>query len=111
MNYSKINYFDIANGPGIRLSLFVSGCPIHCKGCFNQEAQDFNYGELYTWETEKEIVDFYKNNPQVNGFSLLGGEPFSWEQDFGTLVHLVNTLKKVPIVLPFGFGQDILLKK
>ena len=73
MNYAGIKYFDIANAPGIGLSLFVSGCPHHCEGCFNKEAWDYNFGELYTNETTSSIVECYKNNPQVTSFSLLGG--------------------------------------
>ena len=59
MNYATIKYFDIANGPGVGVSLFVSGCPIHCPGCFNKEAWDFNYGHTYTSKTTDEIVKFF----------------------------------------------------
>ena len=55
MYYGTIKKYDIANGPGVRVSLFVSGCRHHCKGCFNAETWDFRYGQLYTEETEKEI--------------------------------------------------------
>ena len=56
MYYGTIKKYDIANGPGVRVSLFVSGCRHHCKGCFNAETWDFRYGQLYTEETEKEIL-------------------------------------------------------
>ena len=74
MNYADIKYCDVANGEGVRVSLFVSGCTHHCKGCFNSETWDFHYGEPYTEEVEKEILaalspDF------IQGLTVLGGEP------------------------------------
>ena len=57
MNYGEIKKYDIADGPGVRVTLFVSGCRHHCKGCFNAETWDFHYGNLYTEKTEKEILD------------------------------------------------------
>ena len=78
MNYADIKQYDVANGPGIRISLFVSGCTHHCKGCFNREAWDFNYGEKYTWETVHEIEKLLKN-PNVSGLSILGGDPLEPE--------------------------------
>ena len=78
MHYSKILATDIANGPGWRVSLFVSGCRRACKGCFNKEAWDFNYGREFTWETLHEIEEYLKN-PNVSGLSILGGDPFEPE--------------------------------
>ena len=75
MKYAKIKYFDVANGPGVRTSLFVSGCNFGCKGCFNLEAQNFKYGELYTEQTEKDILNSLSNT-SIAGLSLLGGDPF-----------------------------------
>ena len=77
MNYARIKYFDTENAPGIGVSLFVSGYSLYCKGCFNLEAQDYNFGELYTNKTTSTIVEFFKEHPQVKSFSLLGGEPFA----------------------------------
>lgn len=74
MNYATIKYLDIANGPGVRTSLFVSGCNHHCKGCFNQEAQDFNYGKPFTKDVEDEILSTLRN-----GLTILGGEPMEIE--------------------------------
>lgn len=74
MNYAKIKYFDIANGPGIRTSLFVSGCSNHCKGCFNPETWDFNYGKEFTDETIEEILNSIDND-YCAGLSILGGDP------------------------------------
>lgn len=78
MNYSVIRPLDIANGPGIRVSLFVSGCRNHCKGCFNPETWSFTYGQEFTWETVHEIERLV-NNPNVAGLSILGGDPFEPE--------------------------------
>ena len=78
MNYGAIKNLDIANGPGIRVSLFVSGCRNNCPGCFNKEAQDFNYGQKFTNETWLEIKEML-DNPNVAGLSILGGDPFEPE--------------------------------
>ena len=95
MNYSGIKYFDIANAPGVGVSLFVSGCPIHCRGCFNKEAQDYNFGEPYTIETTSTIVEFFKANPQVTSFALLGGEPFAQDVNGrANITHLVQRLRE-----------------
>ena len=75
MNYATIKNLDIANGPGLRVSLFVSGCTHHCKGCFNPEAWDFNYGKPFDEDAENEIFKLLENE-HIRGLSLLGGEPF-----------------------------------
>lgn len=74
MNYGEIKKYDIANGHGIRVSLFVSGCTHHCKNCFNQATWDFNYGKPFTKETEEEILKALKPD-YIAGFTLIGGEP------------------------------------
>lgn len=78
MNYASIKEYDIANGTGVRVSLFVSGCRNHCKGCFNKEAWDFNYGQPYTKETQQYILSQLAF-PYNNGLSILGGDPFEPE--------------------------------
>ena len=75
MNYATIKNLDIANGPGLRVSLFVSGCTHHCKGCFNPEAWDFNYGKPFDEDAENEIFKLLEND-HIRCLSLLGGEPF-----------------------------------
>ena len=75
MNYGEIKSFDIANGEGVRVSLFVSGCTHHCKNCFNKETWDFNFGKPFTKEVEDSIIEMLSSN-YIDGFSLLGGEPF-----------------------------------
>ena len=78
MNYATIKFNDIANGSGIRTSLFVSGCTHRCKGCFNSEAWDFNYGKPFTKEVEDSIIKSLDSD-FIDGLSLLGGEPFEPE--------------------------------
>ncbi|MCQ2556038.1 MAG: anaerobic ribonucleoside-triphosphate reductase activating protein [Clostridia bacterium] len=74
MHYGNIKYFDIANGEGVRTSLFVSGCTHHCKECFNPETWAFDYGKEFDEQAEKEILESLKPD-YVNGLTLLGGEP------------------------------------
>ena len=74
MNYASIKNCDVANGEGIRISLFVSGCTHHCKNCFNQEAWDFNYGNKFDEAAQQQIIDLLKPS-YIQGLSLLGGEP------------------------------------
>lgn len=97
MNYSQLIACDTANGEGVRTSLFVSGCTNHCPGCFNQEAQDFNYGKLYTQDTENILLDCIKQ-PYISGLSILGGDPLC-QDDAGlialnSLAHKVHSLGK-----------------
>ena len=75
MNYGEIKKYDIADGEGVRVSLFVSGCTHHCKGCFNAETWDFNFGKPFTEETEKELLEALEP-AYITGLTLLGGEPF-----------------------------------
>lgn len=84
MNYATIKKNDIANGTGVRVSLFVSGCRHHCKNCFNREAWDFQYGFPYTAAVEQEILDAIDHS-YVAGLSLLGGEPFEPENQEAVL--------------------------
>lgn len=92
MNYGNIKFHDIANGEGIRTSLFVSGCTNHCPGCFNQEAQDYNYGQPYTPETEQTILE-QVSKPYIAGLSILGGDPMC-QNNIGLtcLIELVNAV-------------------
>lgn len=91
MNYIGLSKYDTANGPGVRVSLFVSGCTVHCKGCFNQESWDFAAGKTFTDETTTAILKAL-DNPYVAGFSLLGGDPFEPEHE-ATLVKLLAAVK------------------
>ena len=92
MKYATIKNCDIANGPGVRISLFVSGCTHHCKGCFNEVAWDFDYGEPFTQQTIRTILDMMKPG-YIKGLTLLGGEPFE-PQNQGPIVELLRQVKK-----------------
>ena len=92
MNYAALKKFDIANGPGVRVSLFVSGCRHHCKNCFNREAWDFDYGKPFTADTEEEILTELDKD-YIKGLSLLGGEPFELENR-GALTELLKKVKQ-----------------
>ncbi|MBE6642923.1 MAG: anaerobic ribonucleoside-triphosphate reductase activating protein [Clostridia bacterium] len=95
MNYGEIKNVDIANGTGVRVSIFVSGCTHHCKGCFNPETWNFDFGQPYTQQTEDELIDLLRPD-YIQGLSLLGGEPFEPENQKA----LVALLKRVRQELP-----------
>ena len=95
MNYAEIKKVDIANGPGVRVSLFVSGCRNHCKGCFNPETWDFDYGRPFTRATEDEIIEAVRPS-WIKGLSILGGEPTEEEN----AAVLIPFLKRVRAALP-----------
>ena len=95
MNYGTIKNCDIANGTGVRVSLFVSGCTHHCKDCFNPETWNFNYGTPYTKDTENYIIELLKPD-YIKGLTLLGGEPMEESNQ----AELVNLLRRVKSELP-----------
>ena len=95
MNYADIKQYDIANGPKIQISLFVSGCTHRCKNCFNKEAWDFSYGEPFTEETEERLLS-YLAKPYVKGLTLLGGEPFERENQKALVPFLRKVREKLP---------------
>lgn len=112
MNYAEIKYCDVANGPGVRTSLFVSGCSHHCPGCFNEIAWDFNYGKPFTQDTIDSIIKSLKPD-YIQGLTLLGGEPFEYSNQKG----LLPLVRQVREVLPqkdiwcftgFLFDKDII---
>lgn len=112
MYYATIKPLDVANGPGIRVSLFVSGCTHHCRGCFNPEAWSFTYGQEFTEETIEKILRLMAPK-HIKGLSLLGGEPF----EPANQVALLPLLRKVKAAYPdkdiwaysgYDFERDIL---
>lgn len=92
MNYAAIKDCDIANGPGVRVSLFVSGCTHHCKGCFNEVAWNFDYGRPFTQETADYILKLMEPD-YIKGLTLLGGEPFE-PQNQKPVVELLRQIKE-----------------
>lgn len=95
MNYGEIKNVDIANGEGIRVSLFVSGCTHHCKNCFNKETWDFGFGKPFTREVEDSILEMLSSD-YIDGLSLLGGEPFEPQNQRVLLPFLKRIKKELP---------------
>ncbi len=112
MNYATIKSYDVANGPGVRVSLFVCGCTHRCKGCFNSEIWSFDAGQPFTAETENQIIEYLKPW-YIRGFSLLGGEPFEPENQ-KALVPLLQRIretypeKTIWCYSGYDFEKDIL---
>ena len=92
MNYAEIKYYDISNGLGVRTSLFVSGCNHHCKGCFNEIAWDFNYGNKFTDETMNDILKSLEPK-YIAGLSILGGEPLD-PDNINTVIQIIMKVKQ-----------------
>ena len=92
MNYAEIKDCDIANGDGVRVSLFVSGCPHHCKGCFNQVTWDFTYGQPFTNDTIDHILNLLSRD-YIDGLTILGGEPLD-EHNISDVLTLVKQVRK-----------------
>lgn len=92
MNYAQIRKMDISNGEGIGMSLFVSGCPFHCKNCFNSIAWDYNYGKPFTDETMNTIIKLL-NHDYIKRFSILGGEPLA-DNNSETVYRILSTIRK-----------------
>ena len=101
MNYAGIKKVDIANGPGVRVSLFVSGCRNHCPGCFNPETWDFDYGEPFTDKTEEELIKALRPS-WIQGLSILGGDPMEPENQSALLPLLRRVREELP-------GKDVWL--
>jgi len=115
MNYAAIKNCDIANGPGVRVSLFVSGCTHRCKGCFNEVAWDFDYGKPFTQDTVNELLQMLAPD-YVKGLTLLGGEPFEPQNQPEIVSFLRQVKEKYPnkSIWAFSgylFDKDILSGK
>lgn len=95
MNYAEIKTFDIANGEGVRVSLFVSGCTHHCKNCFNKETWSFDFGKPFTREVEDQLIESLRPD-YINGLSLLGGEPFEPSNQAALLPFLRRVRAELP---------------
>ena len=90
MNFAQIRKYDVANGPGIRTTIFVTGCTHKCHNCFNEEYQDFDFGDPWTQKETDEVIEFLKLD-EVKGLTILGGEPFQNEVD---LLQVLRDIKK-----------------
>ena len=95
MHYGNIKHIDIANGEGVRVSLFVSGCRNYCKNCFNPETWNFDYGKEFTKEVEDSIIEDLKAS-FINGLTILGGEPFEEENQHGLVEFIKRVRKEFP---------------
>ncbi|ADL04889.1 anaerobic ribonucleoside-triphosphate reductase activating protein [Lacrimispora saccharolytica] len=112
MNYATIKPTDVANGPGVRVSLFVSGCNHRCRECFNSEAWDFHYGKEYGPETLLKILE-YLDHTYIAGLSLLGGEPMDPANQKGILSLVEKVKERFPektiwCYTGYDFKRDIL---
>lgn len=114
MNYADIKRVDVANGEGVRVSVFVSGCNHHCKGCFNECAWDFNYGNKFTEKQEEEVINDL-NHDYISGLTLLGGEPLEPVNQEGLLPLVKRVKEKFPdkkiwCYTGFDFEKDVVGK-
>lgn len=112
MNYADIKQYDVANGPGVRVSVFVSGCTHYCKGCFNKEAWDFNYGKPFTEETINTVLEYLKPS-YVKGLTVLGGEPMEPQNQPAVLALLKRVRERYPeksiwMFSGYDFEKDML---
>ena len=112
MHYAEIKNFDIANGFGVRVSLFVSGCPHHCKGCFNEETWSFEFGQPFTAETEEQILKLLEPS-YISGLTVLGGEPMEYMNQEALLPFLEKVKERFPektiwCFTGYVFEKDIL---
>ncbi len=112
MRYASIKKCDVANGTGVRVSIFVSGCHHHCKGCFNVDAWDFNYGNEYNEETEEKILEALDKD-YIKGLTLLGGEPLEYVNQKGLLPLVKKVKEKFPnktiwCYTGYKFDEDVL---
>lgn len=115
MNYATIKWYDISNGPGVRVSLYVSGCRNHCKNCFNPETWDFCYGQPFTEEVENKILEAMEPE-YIRGFTLLGGDPFEPENAEVLAPFMRKMRKRYPekslwCFTGYDFERDLLTGK
>ena len=112
MRYGQIRQFDVANGEGIRTSIFVTGCTHCCKGCFNKDYQDFNAGELWTQRETEQVIEFLKD-PMVDGLTLLGGEPFQNAKELSEVVSQIraSTEKSIWVYSGYTFEEICVVRE
>lgn len=109
MNYGQIRKYDVANGEGIRTSIFVTGCNHHCKGCFNEEYQDFDFGEKWTDKETREVIEDLKLQ-EVSGLTLLGGEPMEHPKELREIIKKIKREVDKSIWVYSGFTYEKILE-
>lgn len=113
MNIAQYRLYDISNGPGVRMNIFVSGCTHNCKNCFNKEYHNFNYGNKYNEEFKNKVISDIKNNINVlSGITILGGEPFQQTKD-DDIIDLLQSIKdnfNINIWIYSGYLYEDILK-
>ncbi|NLY20265.1 MAG: anaerobic ribonucleoside-triphosphate reductase activating protein [Tissierellia bacterium] len=109
MRYGQIRRYDVSNGPGIRTTIFVTGCTHKCKGCFNLEYQDFEYGEIWTEKTTETLID-YLNEELVEGLTILGGEPFQNTCELLSVIKEIRGQSDKAIWIYSGYRYETLVK-
>ncbi|OLS02200.1 anaerobic ribonucleoside-triphosphate reductase activating protein [Tissierella creatinophila] len=109
MKYAQIRKYDVANGLGVRTSIFVTGCTHNCFNCFNKEYQDFDFGKPWTKKETQTIIE-YLNNDHISGLSILGGEPMQNANDLTSLVKEVKQHSNKDIWLWSGYTYEEVIK-
>ncbi|MDY6065877.1 MAG: anaerobic ribonucleoside-triphosphate reductase activating protein [Finegoldia sp.] len=109
MNYAQIRQYDVANGPGIRCTFFVTGCSLKCKNCFNQEYQDPAFGQKWTEENTSQIIDYLKSD-LLDGLTILGGEPFESAPDLLEVIREIRKASDKSIWIFSGYTFDKLIE-
>lgn len=109
MRYGQIREYDVANGPGIRTSIFVTGCTRQCLNCFNEEYQDFNFGDLWTKKESDLVLSFLKKD-NIKGLTILGGEPFENTKDLINIVQYIASHSNKSIWIYSGWTFEQLIK-
>lgn len=110
MNYAQIRKYDIANGPGVRTTIFLTGCTLNCKNCFNKEYQNFHFGKVFDEKAFDEVMDCL-SDANISGLSVLGGEPFDNLAGLKEFITKVRANSEKDIWVYSGYTFEELLEK
>ena len=110
MNYAQIRKYDIANGPGVRTTIFLTGCTLNCKNCFNKEYQNFHFGKVFDEKAFEEVMDCL-SDANISGLSVLGGEPFDNLEGLKEFISKVRAKSEKDIWIYSGYTFEELLEK
>ena len=108
VKYAQIRKYDVANGPGVRASIFVTGCSHNCFNCFNKEYQDFDFGKPWTEKETKTIIEYLKNE-HISGLSILGGEPMQNASDLAPIIREIKKHSDKDIWLWSGYTYEAIM--